>query len=342
MLRPALVVAALVALATTAAPVQPVEAASTRVSAAAPQYDSPGALVPAIVTAYHPPTGYSVTLTMSASNGATVQCVGRTWSNPVTRTVHRKCYVSLPTKRASVKLTGHALFTKPGKTRITRSGAAPRPVLADGPVTRRMTLARAKQVERCFNATSNVWLTFDDKASASQLRTILATLKRNNVRGRFFFIGDWMRSNPSVRKLIVIGGHRLANHTASHPALSKASGSEIEGQIRRGLRATTSPKLLRPPYGAGALTGRVDSVAVKEGYRLCRWTTDTYDWEGPSAATMANRVRYGDYRTAPVEAGGVVLMHGTGRYTASGLQRIIDTIRAKGLKLEPLRSTGTR
>ncbi len=52
---------------------------------------------------------------------------------------------------------------------------------------------------------------------------------------------------------------------------------------------------------------------------------------------MAERVRYGDDLTPPVEAGGNILMHGSGRYTSSGLQKIIDAVRARRLVLDPLR-----
>jgi hypothetical protein len=52
---------------------------------------------------------------------------------------------------------------------------------------------------------------------------------------------------------------------------------------------------------------------------------------------MARRVRFGDYRSASIAAGGNVLMHGTGRYTASGLQAIIGAVSDTGLRLEPLR-----
>jgi len=51
---------------------------------------------------------------------------------------------------------------------------------------------------------------------------------------------------------------------------------------------------------------------------------------------MVNRVRYGDATTPAVQAGGVVLMHFGAPNTASALQSVINTIRAKGLRLQPL------
>ena len=81
---------------------------------------------------------------------------------------------------------------------------------------------------------------------------------------------------------------------------------------------------------------RLVLLAAQRQYNVCRWTTDTYDWNGTTATAMAERVRYGDYLSAPIGKGGVILMHGTGRYTASGLQAIIDAVRAKGLQVHPL------
>jgi len=169
------------------------------------------------------------------------------------------------------------------------------------------------------------------------VRSILGTLARMNVRGRFFFTGGWAASNRSLMKRIEDDGHLVANHSYTHAPLSKVSSTEVLRQIDNGTRATTAPKLLRPPFAAGALTTRLQSLAAARGYRLCRWTVDTYDWHGDTAARLAERVRHGDEPTPPVTRGGNTLMHGTGRHTSGGLRRIIDAARSKRLALKPLR-----
>lgn len=133
----------------------------------------------------------------------------------------------------------------------------------------------------------------------------------------------------------------MANHTYSHEPLSRASDGDVIGQIQGGVGATTIPRLLRPPFAAGALTTRLEALAYSQGYSLCRWTVDTFDWDAPRIEEMVERITYGDYRSPPIHAGGNILMHGAGRNTASGLQRIIDAIRSKGLALDPLRQHGT-
>jgi hypothetical protein len=52
---------------------------------------------------------------------------------------------------------------------------------------------------------------------------------------------------------------------------------------------------------------------------------------------MVERITYGDFRSAPISAGGNILMHGHAKHTAPGLQKIINAVRAKKLTLQPLR-----
>lgn len=317
--------------------IQQAAVTALRVGVSTVQYDSPGGTVPAIVTVYNVPKGNKVTISATSTGGSTVTCRDKVWQNPVRKTASRTCYVQLPNRPGSYSVRGTAKLTK-GDTTRTVSGTGSRPVKADGkPSPTPMTAAAIRHIERCQNTTDNVWLTFDDGGSAAQVTSILATLKRNNVKGHFFFRGDWGRKNPALLTRIKTAGHVIGNHTSTHRALSRESKANVLKQLDTGTAATGTPKLLRPPFGAGAFTTRLQHDIETKGYQLCRWTTDTYDWDGPSAKQMVERVTYGDYRSAPISAGGNILMHGHGKNTASGLQRIINAVRAKKLKLQPLR-----
>lgn len=308
-----------------------------RIGVSTVQYDSPGGTVPAIVTVYNAPKGYTVAITATGTAGSTVTCAGAVWRNPVRTTVSRTCYLRLPNRAGSYSVLGKARLTK-GKVTRTVSGSGSRPVKADGKASPTpMSFPTIHQIERCYNTTGNVWLTFDDGGSTTQVNSILATLKRNNVKGRFLFRGDWARKNPALLAKIKAAGHVIGNHTSTHPALSRMKAESIKAQIDKGTAATGTPKLLRPPFGAGAFTTRLQQVVESRGYKLCRWSTDTYDWDGPSVSRMVERITYGDYRSAPIGAGGVILMHGHGKNTAPGLQRIINAVRAKKLTLQRLR-----
>lgn len=327
----------IISLATLACMAGAAQAASIGVMA--PQYESPGGTVPVIVTVYNAPRGYAATIRARGTSGATAVCAGPTWRNASRDTVSRKCYLTLPGHAGSHHVRATAHLKKAGHADIVVTGRSTRPVLANGYATSGpISMAEIDKIERCHNATDQVWLTFDDGGSPTQVRSILRTLRANHVRGRFFFTGRWREQTPGLLQEIRAGGHLIANHTYSHVPLSQSSASDVRWQIRHGLTAAANPRLIRPPYAAGALTLRLSRLAGPLGYKVCRWTVDTYDWQGPSAATMANRVRYGDYTTPPIQAGGNILMHGHGENTASGLAGIIRAVRARGLTLEPLPS----
>lgn len=314
------------------------DASGQGIGVSAPQYESPGGTVPTIVTAYAVPRGHEVTITARGTGGASTRCVGEVWINPIRRSASRKCFLLLGDREGSYGVRGRAVIHRDGAVVERRAGTGARPVLAEGYRSPwPMSLRRIEQVERCFNPTSRVWLTFDDGGTPAQVGRILHTLARNRVRGRFFFTGAWAAANPGPLAAIRRAGHLLGNHSLSHSALSAVSRDEVARQLDQGIPATTTPRLLRPPFAAGALTTRLQRLTAARGYRLCRWTVDTYDWQGATGARMAERIVHGDDLTPPVGPGGNILMHGTAPHTSTDLQLIIDAVRRKQLVLDPLR-----
>ena len=246
------------------------KAVPLRIGIGAPQYDSPGGTVPTIVTVYEVPKSAKVTITATGTPGSIVTCAGPVWQNPVRHTASRTCYLQLPDKPGSAQVKGSAVVTK-GTVVRKAHGVSSRAVVADGVASPTpMTAADIQRIERCGNTTGNVWLTFDDGGSKAQVTSILATLKRNNVKAIFLFRGDWARKNPTLFKSLTAAGHVIGNHTDTHPALSRQGKAKLVKQIGRGTAATGTPKLLRPPFGAGAFTTRLQKVARSQGYELCR------------------------------------------------------------------------
>ncbi len=199
----------------------------------------------------------------------------------------------------------------------------------------KVSAAELDAIRRCHNRTANVQLTFDDYGNTDQIRSIVATLNRYGARGRFFFTGQWARENPTLMLHIQRNGHLVANHTSTHANLADSTDARVLREIDNGVRSTTRQPLLRPPYGAGVSTKRLNRLAVRSGHELCGWTVDTRDWQAPSVAQMVTRVRRGDATTPRVEAGGVLLMHAHAKPTAAALPAVIAAIRARGLRVEP-------
>lgn len=309
----------------------PASAGAAAVGVRVPATEGPGGTVPAVVTAYDVPVGADVRISALGTRGAGARCRGAVWVNPLRRTASRRCYLQLPGRAGAYRLVARVRVDG-GATQMAR-----KLVRAVGPrSSARTSIARAEAIERCFNATDRVWLTFDDGGSEAQVRAILSTLARNGVRGRFFFTGAWAQEHPGLLAEIERAGHLLGNHSFSHPPLGRASAAEVLREIDEGVRSTTSPMLLRPPSGSGAFTGRLASLAASRGYRLCRWTVNTGDHRGASVEQIVERIRVGDEITPPLGAGGNVLLHAFADHTAPGLQEIIDAIRAEGLTLDAL------
>jgi len=194
-----------------------------------------------------------------------------------------------------------------------------------------------KKIVSCNMPGKKVWITFDDAGTPSQVKGILKVLRERNVRAIFFPVGYFAQNNPRLMAKITRQGHYLGNHSYSHEDFTRLSDKRMRLEIERGAQGTTSPMLLRPPYGAGAFDPRVQSVAGSMGYQICFWTVDTRDWAGASAKQIVKRVRYGEAGvTPPVQKNGVILLHMQAPYTAEVLPGVIDAVLDKGLKLPQL------
>lgn len=307
-------------------PAQPASAAaSASVAISAPVYDAPGAVVPVIVTGYGVAAGSS--LALSAPSGGAASCQTATWTNPKTRATSKLCYATLPRR------TGTFNFV----ARLSSAGrvyAAAKAIRATGYITSPLRGSTINSIAHCYNTGQQAWLTFDDFGSFTQVKRIVDTLDRNGVRGRFFWNGLNARASSASIAYIKRRGHIIENHTYDHAALNTLSAPRFAYEVLNGARTSTGTKLLRPPYGAGSFSYRAYSLAAQRGYKLCRWTADTSDWDGTTPSQMYDKIRYGDSRTPPLDADGVVLMHMRAPYTSiGGVQAVIDAARARGVRL---------
>jgi peptidoglycan/xylan/chitin deacetylase (PgdA/CDA1 family) len=177
-----------------------------------------------------------------------------------------------------------------------------------------------------------VALTFDDGPWPGQTEQVLAILQRARVRATFFEIGEQVSKRPQLSRMLSDAGMLVANHTATHPNLSKMDARHIDAEILGGetrIRAATgtTPRFLRPPGGD---TNRlVWSEASRLKVKVVQWDVDTEDWQKPHAATIVSRVMMN------VRPGSVVLMHdgGGGRSrTIEALPTVIRLLKAEGYR----------
>jgi peptidoglycan/xylan/chitin deacetylase (PgdA/CDA1 family) len=137
----------------------------------------------------------------------------------------------------------------------------------------------------------DVLLTFDDGPHPTLTPKLLDCLAAHSAKAVFFVVGQ--RVATAAGKAIVERaareGHRIGNHTYTHPNLSTLTEPQIRDEIARTEDLVgeflTAHKLFRPPYGAHNAT--VDLVVRDMGYHMMLWTVDSEDWRKKPDGWMA-------------------------------------------------------
>lgn len=175
-----------------------------------------------------------------------------------------------------------------------------------------------------------VALTFDDGWSADRCARIVQTLRAKRATATFFINGSIIRGAPK-RWRSMLKGFPVANHTLTHPWLTRLSTSQVRAQIltnqqvHERILGRPMLRLLRPPYGA--YDGRVVATADSLGYRTLLWDTSGVDTS--SGATTSSVIR----NATRGGKGAIVLLHCGPTVTPAAVGPIIDRYRARGFKL---------
>jgi peptidoglycan/xylan/chitin deacetylase (PgdA/CDA1 family) len=173
-------------------------------------------------------------------------------------------------------------------------------------------------------------ITFDDGPSATQTPRLLKMLKERGIKATFFCCGQCVAQNPEIAKQIVEEGHEIANHSWSHPLLTKMSEAAVRDQIDRThnvIKQTTgvTPTLMRPPYGGFTVNQRAWANAVWN-YKIILWDVDTLDWKHHSPSKTES------ITMAETKKGSIILCHDIHKTTVDAMPATLDALLAKGFK----------
>jgi len=178
-------------------------------------------------------------------------------------------------------------------------------------------------------------LTFDDGPNPPHTDRILDVLDRYGVPATFFCVGLHASAHHEVLARMAEAGHRIGNHTWSHPFLPDLSLRQLALQLERTDEVIAEaapaqrPRLFRPPYGSRTpeiLSWLADDNA---GPTVVLWDVEPFDWALPGADVIARRV------LEQARAGSVVLMHDGGgdrSQTAEALPAVIEGLLARGYR----------
>jgi peptidoglycan-N-acetylglucosamine deacetylase len=187
-----------------------------------------------------------------------------------------------------------------------------------------------------------VSLTFDDGPDPAITPRVLDLLDAAGARATFFCIGRRAESYADLAAEIVRRGHRIENHSHTHPHLfacfpSPALKTEIE-RAQEAIETTAGrrPRFFRAP--AGLRNPFLDSVLHRSGLRLVSWTRRGFDAVDGDPEAISGRLLRG---LAP---GDILLLHDGSTVRRRGgnpnvlevLPRVLDTLAARGLRSMPV------
>ena len=173
-------------------------------------------------------------------------------------------------------------------------------------------------------------ITFDDGPNPTQTPRLLKMLKDRGIKATFFCLGQCVAQSPEVAKQIVEEGHEIANHSWSHPLLTKMNEAGVREQLDRAhnvIRQTTgvTPTLMRPPYGGFTTNQRAWANAVWT-YKVILWDVDSLDWKHRTPAKTEGIIM------AETKKGSIILCHDIHKTTVDAMPATLDALTAKGFK----------
>jgi peptidoglycan/xylan/chitin deacetylase (PgdA/CDA1 family) len=173
-------------------------------------------------------------------------------------------------------------------------------------------------------------LTIDDGPSAKYTPQVLALLAQYKIAATFCMIGQSADKHASLVAEVSAAGHLVANHTWTHPNLSKMTAAQVTAEIERTNDAITrggakQPVLFRAPGGNWSPT--VFQVCAQLGLRPLDWSVDPRDWSRPGTDHIVQTVM------GHTHTGSIILEHDGGgdrSQTVAALQTFLPQLLAAG------------
>ena len=171
-------------------------------------------------------------------------------------------------------------------------------------------------------------ISFDAAWGNDDTGTLIEILKEYNVPATFFVVGAWVDKYPESVKELAEAGHRVQNHSNTHPYMTQLSKAKMIDEItvcNEKIKAITgiSPTLFRPPYGD--YDNSVVEAVEGLGMFPIQWSVDSLDWkDNATAESIYKRV------TSKVKNGSIVLFHNDAEHTPEALPNILKALKEQG------------
>lgn len=189
-------------------------------------------------------------------------------------------------------------------------------------------------------------LTFDDGPNPVTTPVVLDILKAHGIKATFFVLGSKIAGNEALLRRMVREGHRIGNHSYSHPDFHDTRSSRAKAELNRTdslIRRFQDPLFFRYPYGNS--TCGSNATLEEMGYKAVGWHIDSCDWayadgkvsskENQTCRAPSNmKSNYLAYVLTQVNKtqGGILLMHDIHQNTVRNLNSLIVELQRRNYK----------
>jgi peptidoglycan/xylan/chitin deacetylase (PgdA/CDA1 family) len=190
---------------------------------------------------------------------------------------------------------------------------------------------------------NRIVLTVDDGVSTPVVGAFAQFAQDSGTRLTFFVNGanpSWSVNAPALKPLVDSGQVQMANHTWSHPYLTRMGLSAVADQIRRNadfLRNTygaDGTPFFRPPFGAH--NADIDRVAADQGFTsITMWSGDVGDSAPENESSLVARA------TKSFQPGQIVLMHANLPTITRCYGQLLELIHSRNLQTATLKEVFT-
>ncbi|SCI04951.1 MULTISPECIES: delta-lactam-biosynthetic de-N-acetylase [unclassified Romboutsia] len=189
-----------------------------------------------------------------------------------------------------------------------------------------------------YNLDSNrksktLYLTFDEGYENGYTTKILDILKEKNVQAVFFVTSSYIDKNPDLIKRMVLEGHIVGNHSATHPSMPTLTSNEnefneeisdVETKYEKLIGAKMN-KLFRPPMGC--YSEKSLSMTKDLGYKTVFWSFAYDDWDPEKQPEL----KYAKKKILDnLHDGSILLLHAVSKTNTEILGDVIDSAKDLG------------
>jgi peptidoglycan/xylan/chitin deacetylase (PgdA/CDA1 family) len=189
-------------------------------------------------------------------------------------------------------------------------------------------------VQSINHGNQGISLTFDDGPDSVSTPQILSILKKHDVKGAFFLIGEKVVAHPELTKEIINQGHIIGNHSYSHRKdLAVKSTSFLFNEFskcEKSIHQLTGvrPNFVRIPFGLA--NPNYYRALKKSGFISIGWSLRSFDTMYKDSQklelSLKNKIKHNS----------IVLLHDSNLVTLDILESFIIHCKENGMTFASL------